>query len=129
MPRYWIRGYWTGNIQFDKFNEESKQFEQPKYLFKQVSVPDEEDTEWDTNYWFNDFALNLNYLDDELAENLPPTDSRFWPDMRAFENGKFEYAENEKRWLEATQRERRKANGGEAPPKYFSKHVLNEKKQ
>lgn len=50
VPRYRIRGYWTGNIQFDKFNEESKQFEQPKYLFKQVSVPDEEDTEWDTNY-------------------------------------------------------------------------------
>ena len=44
----------------------------------------------------NDFALNLNHLDDELAENLPPTDSRFRPDMRAFENGKYEFAETEK---------------------------------
>jgi len=48
--------------------------------------------------------------------------------MRAFEDGKYEFAELEKRRLENTQRERRKISGGEAPPKYFTKHIINEKK-
>jgi len=38
----------------------------------------------------NDISVNLNHIDDELAEQLPPTDSRFRPDMRAFEHGEFE---------------------------------------
>jgi len=44
--------------------------------------------------------LNLNYIDDELAKNLPHTDTRFRPDMRAFEDGKYELAELEKKRLE-----------------------------
>jgi len=41
----------------------------------------------------NDIAINLNYIDEELAAKLPPTDSRRRPDMRAMENGDYETAE------------------------------------
>jgi oxysterol-binding protein 1 len=127
-PRYRLKGYWNGkDMSFDKYNEDSKQFENTKYLFKDVLVTDEEDYEWDINYRLNDYALNLNHLDDELAEKLPPTDTRFRPDIRAFENGYYEQAEVEKKRLETNQRERRKALGCEPPPKYFTKHVLDEK--
>lgn len=76
----------------------------------------------------NDIALNLNHIDDELSQHLPPTDSRFRPDMRAFENGDFELAEVEKKRLENAQRERRKVIGHQVAPKYFTKQVLDEKK-
>ena len=33
------------------------------------------------------FALQLNHLDEKLAEKLPPTDVRFRPDQRLFEEG------------------------------------------
>lgn len=39
-----------------------------------------------TIYGMNYLALQLNDLSDELKENLPPTDSRFRPDMRAWES-------------------------------------------
>ena len=76
----------------------------------------------------NDISINLNYLDEDLAWHLPPTDSRRRPDMRAMEQGDYELAEWEKRWLEQAQRDRRKAMGHEPAPKYFTKHVIDEKK-
>lgn len=41
----------------------------------------------DMMFNFSHFALQLNYLTPELAQRLPPTDSRFRPDQRAMENG------------------------------------------
>jgi len=41
----------------------------------------------------NDIALNLNHMDSELEEMLPPTDSWWWPDIRAMEEGNFELAD------------------------------------
>lgn len=102
-PKYRLKGYWTGDIDYDTYNPLTKKFEQTKAIFKQITPTEEEDTEWDMNYRMNDFALNLNYIDEDLAAVLPPTDSRFRPDMRAFENGKTEQAELEKRRLENAQ--------------------------
>lgn len=67
-------------------------------------------------------------MDEELADKLPPTDSWRRPDMWAMERGDYETAEREKRRLEQEQWERRKQLGCEPPPKYFTKHVIDEKK-
>jgi hypothetical protein len=48
--------------------------------------------------------------------------------MRAMEQGDYETAEREKQRLEQKQRDKRKALGHEPPPKYFIKHVIDEKK-
>ena len=61
-------------------------------------------------YCFSEFALNSNNLSVDLARTLPPTDSRFRPDMRALEFGNIDIATFEKHRLEKSQRERRKKN-------------------
>ena len=38
-------------------------------------------------YHFTLFSMSLNQLTDELAKRLPPTDSRFRPDVRKLEEG------------------------------------------
>lgn len=43
-------------------------------------------------YNMNAFSLQLNLLTDELKEKLPPTDSRFRPDVRAWEEAKVDEA-------------------------------------
>jgi len=48
----------------------------------------------------NDIALTLNQTSPELEEWLPPTDARFWPDMRLFEIGEGEKCTVEKLWME-----------------------------
>jgi len=42
----------------------------------------------------------LNYLPDSLRPKLPPTDSRFRPDQRAWEQGNSDLATDEKNRLE-----------------------------
>ena len=59
-------------------------------------------------YGFNKFTVNLNYLDDEMKQYLPPTDTRFRPDQRLYEAFKIEEAETEKYRLEEKQRATRK---------------------
>ena len=38
-------------------------------------------------YGMNSFALQLNYLTDQMKLKLPHTDSRFRPDIRLLEEG------------------------------------------
>ncbi len=59
-------------------------------------------------YGFTRFATHLNEFTDNLEQELPPTDSRFRPDQRLFENGKIDEAELEKQRIEESQRERRR---------------------
>ena len=40
----------------------------------------------------NYFAIQLNQLTDEMRSVLPPTDVRFRPDLRAWEDGNFDLA-------------------------------------
>jgi len=74
---------------------------------------------------FSDFAISLNEIhpelvkpcvitvkDKELQKNvsigpIPPTDSRYRPDLRLFENGECDRAAEEKHRLEEKQREKR----------------------
>ncbi|CAF3402653.1 unnamed protein product [Rotaria sp. Silwood1] len=55
-------------------------------------------------YGFTRFAIELNELDDDLRQQLPPTDTRFRPDQRLLEAGQIELAEKEKARIEAAQR-------------------------
>jgi hypothetical protein len=51
-------------------------------------------------YFYSKFSLLMNYVDDDLKEHLPRTDSRFRHDVRQFEEGNFERSEAEKNRIE-----------------------------
>jgi hypothetical protein len=75
-------------------------------------------------YGFTKFAITLNELTLEGVRNLPPTDSRFRPDMRALENGEPTEASAAKLAIEDQNRalasDRRKA-GEKYVPAWFEK--------
>ncbi|TSR16026.1 Oxysterol-binding protein-related protein 1 [Bagarius yarrelli] len=59
-------------------------------------------------YAFSTFAMQLNELEEDMKENLPVTDCRFRPDIRALENGDIDLASAEKKRVEEKQRVARK---------------------
>ncbi|KAI8995464.1 Oxysterol-binding protein-domain-containing protein [Trametes punicea] len=69
-------------------------------------------------YGFTAFGITLNEITPDLEGKLPPTDSRYRPDVRALEDGELETAEREKQRVEDLQRERR-AQGHECVPRWF----------
>jgi oxysterol-binding protein-related protein 3/6/7 len=69
-------------------------------------------------YGFTSFGITLNELFPDLAKKLPPTDSRFRPDVRALEEGDLDTAEMEKNRVESMQRDRRK-EGQDRQPRWF----------
>lgn len=76
---------------------------------------------FEMNYFFADYTLQLN-LPPEYVPGLPPTDSRFRPDQRAYENGDIKKATVEKNRLEDKQRlvrRRREELREEYIPKWF----------
>ncbi|CAF3523770.1 unnamed protein product [Rotaria sordida] len=73
-----------------------------KCIWRQSAVPENSKK----YYGFTRFAIELNELDDDLRQQLPPTDTRFRPDQRLLEAGQIEPAEKEKARIEAAQRSR-----------------------
>lgn len=71
-------------------------------------------------YGFTSFGITLNEITPDIANKLPPTDSRLRPDVRALEEGDLDTAEHEKTRVEELQRERRK-RGEERKPRWFKK--------
>lgn len=69
-------------------------------------------------YGFTHFAITLNEITPDLRWKLPPTDSRYRPDVRALEGGDITTAESEKQRVEETQRERRRS-GKDHHPRWF----------
>ncbi|BFZ20950.1 hypothetical protein BsWGS_23989 [Bradybaena similaris] len=61
----------------------------------------------DEYYHFSLFAMSLNELTSEMVSTLPPTDSRFRPDIRSMEDGKIDHSAEEKNRVEEKQREAR----------------------
>jgi hypothetical protein len=59
-------------------------------------------------YGFTAFGMTLNEVTTDLHGKLPPTDSRFRPDVRALEEGNVDEAEAQKTRLEELQRDRRR---------------------
>ena len=78
----------------------------------------------DWQYFFTQFAMNLNNITKEMEKHLPRSDSRLRPDLRALEKGEWDFAAEEKHRLEEKQRAARKTradNGTDFEPKYFKK--------
>ncbi|KAG1715647.1 hypothetical protein ID866_1529 [Astraeus odoratus] len=69
-------------------------------------------------YGFTGFAITLNEITVDLEGKLPPTDSRFRPDVRALEEGNVDLAEEQKTRLEELQRDRRR-RGVDRLPRWF----------
>lgn len=69
-------------------------------------------------YGFTAFGITLNEITTDLEGKLPPTDSRFRPDVRALEEGNVDEAEAHKTRLEEFQRDRRKC-GADRAPRWF----------
>ena len=79
--------------------------QESKLVTKMPDIPD-----FDQQYYFSKFSVNLNYLTKELVTKLPMTDSRLRADQRAYEHGDLTVAADEKHKLEEAQRVRRKEN-------------------
>jgi len=73
-----------------------------KCIWRQSAVPENAKL----YYGFTRFAIELNEIDDNLREQLPPTDTRFRPDQRYLECGQVDQAEKEKARIEEAQRAR-----------------------
>ncbi|GLB36356.1 putative pleckstrin homology domain containing protein [Lyophyllum shimeji] len=69
-------------------------------------------------YGFTSFGITLNEMTSDLVGKLPPTDSRFRPDVKALENGDLDVAEDQKIRVEELQRERRR-QGKDRQPRWF----------
>ncbi|KIJ68223.1 hypothetical protein HYDPIDRAFT_124463 [Hydnomerulius pinastri MD-312] len=69
-------------------------------------------------YGFTAFGMTLNEITSDLQGKLPPTDSRFRPDVRALEEGDVDEAEEQKTRLEELQRDRRR-RGVDRAPRWF----------
>jgi len=69
-------------------------------------------------YGFTSFGITLNEITNDLEGVLPPTDSRYRPDVRALEEGNLDEAELEKLRVEEMQRDRRKRQL-EREPRWF----------
>ncbi|CAH1390099.1 unnamed protein product [Nezara viridula] len=73
-------------------------------------------------YYFGQFATELN----EPEPGVAPTDSRFRPDVRSFENGNWQEANSVKCELEDKQRARLKAQDKEPDPLWFRKQTVED---
>ncbi|KAG6911802.1 hypothetical protein DXG01_000049 [Tephrocybe rancida] len=69
-------------------------------------------------YGFTSYGITLNEMTEDLIGKVPPTDSRFRPDVRALEEGHVDVAEEQKVRVEEMQRERRKL-GKDRRPRWF----------
>ncbi len=81
-------------------------------------------------FYFSNWMINANYLRKKMIYFLPPTDTRFRTDQRAWENGNIDFATSEKDRLERNQRSRRKERKKKNEiwkPKYFDFEIQNKK--
>ena len=73
-------------------------------------------------FQFNLLSVNMNFKSDEMEGTIAPTDTRFRNDMRLYEEGKVDEADEEKIRLEVKQRKARKLReeaGGVWEPNFF----------
>ncbi|KAK2461755.1 hypothetical protein APHAL10511_006218 [Amanita phalloides] len=99
---------------WDEYLSQSLSSSQYNVLWRINSFP----KNTDQFYGFTGFAMTLNEITSDLIGKLPPTDSRYRPDVRALEEGDLDSAEEEKRRVEELQRERRR-NGKEQTPRWY----------
>ncbi|KAI5955254.1 OSH3 [Candida jiufengensis] len=108
---YTVNGNWTQNFTL-KTNSTEKTIWQAGEL-----LPN-----YQKKYGFTTFAGTLNKITEMEQGKIPPTDSRFRPDLQAYEKGNVDQAEELKIKLEQDQRVRRKEledSGKEHIPQFF----------
>ncbi|KAJ2675995.1 Oxysterol-binding protein 3 [Coemansia spiralis] len=93
-----LRGSWSSYLRFEKSTTQSEA------LWTAVSLPPESER----YYRFSYFTMRLNELAPGTQQDLPPTDTRFRPDQRAYEEGRIDDAEAIKSELEEAQRDRKR---------------------
>ena len=69
-----ISGTWLSHINISKLEGNAET--QTTKIYQYMQVEEEHDEEWAKQYRMTDIALNLNYMDEELEQKLPPTDAR-----------------------------------------------------
>eukprot|EP00834_Sanchytrium_tribonematis_P004509 NODE_226_length_12301_cov_1.446648.p2 type:complete len:777 gc:universal NODE_226_length_12301_cov_1.446648:4155-6485(+) len=69
------------------------------------------------NFNFSEFAISLNEISDELKVHLPPTDTRFRPDIRAMEEGDYTEADSQLKSIEKQNLDKT------ATPLWFTKEI------
>lgn len=69
--------------------------------------------DFEKQYFFSTFDINLNNLTQSMLSYLPATDARFRPDVRALENNLSELCESENKRLE--QKSKRLTYSGHQP--------------
>lgn len=72
-----------------------------------------------SEFFLSDYAKRLNDLPPQFCLELPRTDTRFRPDIRAYEHGDIELAEREKIRLEESQRARARERTEPFRPLWF----------
>ncbi|KAI5965617.1 OSH3 [Candida pseudojiufengensis] len=108
---YTVNGTWTENFKL-KTNSTEKSIWQVGEL-----LPN-----YQKKYGFTTFAGTLNKITELEKGFIPPTDSRYRPDLQAYEKGDVNTAEELKNKLEQDQRVRRKQleeSGQEHIPQFF----------
>lgn len=70
---------------------------------------------------FSDFALQLNFLNMDLIEKLPLSDSRFRSDVKALELGEIKFANEEKNRIDGIQNEKM-SEKFQYKPKFFEEN-------
>lgn len=107
-----IKGQWTKGLVDQSTG---------KYVWKAEDlVP-----QCEKKYGFTKFTANLNDITEIEQDKMPPTDSRLRPDLRLYENGETDQAENLKLELEQKQRDRRN-NDQDVQPKFFEQTSADE---
>ena len=86
---YYLQGEWNKNLQVRGMKEKNRQIT----VWEKRHVPNPE------YYNFNHYTLQMNHLNNFRYETLPPTDSRFRPDIRALEYRQIDTAIQEKKRL------------------------------
>ena len=117
--RYTLYGQWNSHLMLKDLTtgQEIK-------IWEKTPVPDE----FEEQYSLTQFAKMLNYLNEDLACKLLPTDNRLRPDQRALEFGLLDLATSEKRRLEEKQRKRAeelKDQGRVHQPRWFRESEKN----
>jgi len=86
-----VKGLWN-----DHLNLIDKKTGREEAIFKADPKP----PNYERQYAFGYYTINLNYIDDEMKKYLPPTDCRRRMDQRLMEEGKLDLAAAEKHRLE-----------------------------
>ena len=90
-PRYEIEGKWNEGLSIKNISTGKEE-----QILKVLPKPENSIR----MYGFSKFSCNMNYIDDEMRQSLPPTDCRRRNDQRLMEEGDYDKAADEKHRLE-----------------------------